>query len=67
MTIFDGLTMLFDQDGTAFIIHESEGKYMPGPPSEDAPGGARIACGVIVKEEAQGKRTAGVVGGAQIP
>jgi Cu/Zn superoxide dismutase len=48
MTISDGLTTLFDQDGTAFIIHESEDKYLPDPPTKDARGGARIACGVIV-------------------
>lgn len=48
MTISDGLTTLFDQDGTAFIILESEDKYLPDPPTKDARGGARIACGVIV-------------------
>jgi Cu-Zn family superoxide dismutase len=48
MTISDGLTTLFDRDGTAFIIHESEDKYLPDPPTKDARGGARIACGVIV-------------------
>ncbi len=67
MTIFDGLTTLVDQDGSAFSIPESEDKYLPDPPTKDASGGARIAYGVNVKEEAQGKRTAGVVGGAQIP
>ncbi len=50
VTISDGLTTLFDRDGSAFIIHESEDKYVPDPPTKDAPGGARIACGVIVKE-----------------
>lgn len=67
-TISDGLTMFVDQDGTALTITESEDKYLPDPPTTDASGGARIAYGVNVKEEAQGKRTAGVVeGGAQIP
>lgn len=50
VTISDGLTTLFDKDGSAFIIHESADKYLPDPPTKDGPGGARIACGVIVKE-----------------
>jgi hypothetical protein len=25
-------------------------KYVPDPPAKDAPGGPRIACGVIVKQ-----------------
>jgi Cu/Zn superoxide dismutase len=37
-------------DGSAFIIHEFDDKYLPDPPTKDAPGGPRIACGVIVKE-----------------
>jgi Cu-Zn family superoxide dismutase len=45
-----GLTTLFDKDGSAFIIHEFEDKFLPDPPTKDAPGGPRIACGVIVKE-----------------
>jgi len=43
MTISDGLTTLFDKDGTAFIIHESEDKYLRDPPTKDARGVARIA------------------------
>lgn len=50
VTLSPGLTTLFDQDGSAFIIHEQEDKYLPDPPTKDAPGGARIACGVIVRE-----------------
>jgi len=30
-------------------IHELEEKYVPDPPTKDARGGPRIACGVIVK------------------
>jgi Cu/Zn superoxide dismutase len=37
-------------DGSAFIIHEFDDKYLPDPVTKDAPGGPRIACGVIVKE-----------------
>ena len=50
VTLADGLNTLLDKDGSAFVIHELEDKYLPDPPSKDAPGGPRIACGVIVKE-----------------
>ncbi len=51
VTLSPGLTTLFDKDGSAFIIHELEDKYLPDPPSKDAPGGPRIACGVITMEK----------------
>lgn len=50
VTLADGLNTLFDKDGSAFIIHELQDKYVPDPPTKDAPGGPRIACGVIVKQ-----------------
>ncbi len=50
VALAEGLNTVFDKDGSAFIIHEFEDKYLPDPPTKDAPGGARIACGVIVKE-----------------
>ncbi len=50
VTLSPGLTSVFDADGSAFIIHEFEDKYLPDPPTKDAPGGPRIACGVIKKE-----------------
>lgn len=50
VTLSEGLNTLFDKDGSAFIIHEYPDKYLPDPPHKDAPGGPRIACGVIVKE-----------------
>ncbi len=50
VTLSDGLNTLFDKDGSAFIIHEFDDKYLPDPTTKDAPGGPRIACGVIVKE-----------------
>lgn len=49
VTLSDGLNSLFDKDGSAFIIHELQDKYLPDPPTKDAPGGPRIACGIIVK------------------
>jgi Cu-Zn family superoxide dismutase len=48
VTLTPGLTSLFDKDGSAFIIHGLEDQYLPDPPMKDAPGGPRIACGVIV-------------------
>jgi Cu-Zn family superoxide dismutase len=50
VTLTPGLTSLFDKDGSAFIIHGLEDKYLPDPPTKDAPGGPRIACGVIMKQ-----------------
>lgn len=50
VTLSDGLNTLFDKDGSAFVIHELQDKYLPDPPTKDAPGGPRIACGVIVKQ-----------------
>jgi Cu-Zn family superoxide dismutase len=50
VTLSEGLNSILDMDGSAFIIHEFEDKYLPDPPTKDAPGGPRIACGVIVKE-----------------
>ncbi len=50
VTLSEGLNTLFDRDGSAFIIHEMPDKYLPDPPTKDAPGGPRIACGVIVRE-----------------
>jgi Cu-Zn family superoxide dismutase len=50
VTLSPGLTTLFDKDGSAFIVHGLEDKYLPDPPTKDAPGGPRIACGVITLE-----------------
>jgi superoxide dismutase, Cu-Zn family len=50
VTLAGGLNTLLDSDGSAFIIHELQDKYLPDPPTKDAPGGPRIACGVIVKQ-----------------
>lgn len=48
VTLSPGLTTLFDKDGSALIIHGLEDQYLPDPPAKDAPGGSRIACGVII-------------------
>ncbi len=50
VTLSDGLNSVFDKDGSALVVHELQDKYLPDPPMKDAPGGTRIACGVIVKE-----------------
>jgi Cu-Zn family superoxide dismutase len=50
VTLSEGLNTIHDMDGSAFVIHEFEDKYLPDPPTKDAPGGPRIACGVIVKD-----------------
>lgn len=50
VTLSPGLNTLLDQDGSAFIIHQLPDQYLPDPPTKDAPGGPRIACGVIVKQ-----------------
>ena len=50
VTLGPGLTTLFDSDGSAFIIHDLEDKYLPDPRTKDAPGGPRIACGIIVRK-----------------
>lgn len=50
VTLSSGLNTLFDSDGSAFIIHGLPDEYLPDPPTKDAPGGPRIACGVIMKE-----------------
>lgn len=51
VTLSPGLTTVFDQDGSAIVIHGLEDKYLPDPPAKDAPGGPRIACGVITLEK----------------
>ena len=50
VTLAPGLTTLFDADGSAFIIHGLEDKFIPDPPTKDAPGGPRVACGVVQKK-----------------
>jgi superoxide dismutase, Cu-Zn family len=47
VTLAPGLTTLFDSDGSAFIIHGLPDQYKAQPPVTNAPGGPRIACGVI--------------------
>lgn len=45
VSLTDGPTSLFDQDGSAIIIHENADSY-----EEDPGAGGRVACGVIKKQ-----------------
>lgn len=51
ITLSDGPLSLFDEDGSAFIIHVDPDSYCPGGEEAGCAGGARAACGVIVKND----------------
>jgi Cu-Zn family superoxide dismutase len=44
-----GPLSLFDADGSSIVIHAMPDTYSTGPQGSNVAGGARIACGVIVK------------------
>jgi superoxide dismutase, Cu-Zn family len=46
VTLGEGDTTLFDDDGSAIVLHEGEDDYRTDPTGEAGP---RIACGVIAK------------------
>ena len=48
VTLEDGATSLFDDDGSAIVIHQGEDDYV-SEPAGDA--GTRLACGVIEKSD----------------
>ncbi|MCY3621950.1 MAG: superoxide dismutase family protein [Gammaproteobacteria bacterium] len=50
ITLSDGPLSIFDADGSAFIIHVDPDSYCPGGEEAGCAGGARAACGVIVKD-----------------
>ena len=50
ITLSDGPLSIFDADGSAFIIHVDPDTYCPGGEEAGCAGGARAACGVIVKD-----------------
>jgi superoxide dismutase, Cu-Zn family len=50
ITLGAGSTSLFDGDGSAIVVHGSQDDFMTDPTGNS---GARIACGVIVKQEPQ--------------
>jgi Cu-Zn family superoxide dismutase len=49
VTLSDGPLSLFDDDGSAIIIHGNPDQMITGAPKSGVSGGPRIACGVIEK------------------
>ena len=49
VALSDGPLSLFDEDGSALIIHVDPDSYCPGGEEAGCAGGAREACGMIVK------------------
>ena len=49
VTLSAGPLSIFDDDGTAIIIHGNEDKGVTGEPKSGVSGGPRIACGVFSK------------------
>jgi len=49
VSLTDGPLSVFDADGTAIIIHAEQDKGITGEAKTGVGGGARVACGVLVK------------------
>ena len=49
VTLSAGPLSLFDEDGTAIIIHGNPDQGTTGEPKSGVSGGPRIACGVVTK------------------
>jgi superoxide dismutase, Cu-Zn family len=49
VTLSPGPLSLFDDDGTAIIIHANSDQGITGEPKSGVSGGPRVACGVITK------------------
>jgi len=49
VTVSPGPLSIFDDDGTAIIIHGNEDKGTTGEPKSGVSGGPRVACGVFTK------------------
>ena len=49
VTLSDGPVSLFDEDGSAIIIHGNPDQMITGAPKSGVSGGPRVACGVIEK------------------
>jgi Cu-Zn family superoxide dismutase len=49
VTLSDGPLTLFDNDGTAIILHGNPDQGITGEPRSGVSGGPRVACGVIQK------------------
>ena len=50
VTLTDSPTTVFDQDGTAIIIHGNPDQMITGEPKSGVSGGPRAACGVLKKK-----------------
>jgi superoxide dismutase, Cu-Zn family len=50
VSLSPGPISLFDDDGSAVIIHADPDQGITGAPKSGVSGGARVACGVIVKK-----------------
>lgn len=51
VALSDGPLSLFDEDGAAFIIHTNPDTYCPEGEESGCAGGARAACGIIVRDD----------------
>lgn len=49
VTLSPGPLSIFDQDGTAIVIHADPDQGITGEPKSGVAGGARVACGVITR------------------
>jgi len=50
VTLSAGPLSLFDEDGTAIIIHGNPDQGITGAPKSGVSGGPRVACGVVTKQ-----------------
>ena len=51
VTLSEGPLSIFDDDGSAFIVHVDPDTYCPDGPVAGCAGGARAACGIIEPED----------------
>lgn len=54
VTLSPGPLSIFDEDGSAFIIHVNEDTFCPDGPAPGCAGGGRAACGVIERRNKGG-------------
>lgn len=50
VTLSPGPLSVFDDDGTAVIVHGNRDQGITGPPKSGVSGGPRVACGVLEKK-----------------
>ncbi len=50
VSLSEGPLSLFDDDGSAFIVHYQPDSYCPEGAAAGCAGGARAACGIIVRD-----------------